>query len=266
MPNSQRALPVPGAFLILSLVLLLVLSVAAPLPVYAAARTFVRVNQAGYEAGSTARAYLMTTAKPASESLWVVNDDGRTAYSAKIGALVGTWAHTATQSYNVYALDFSVPAGIYKILVNGDVTAVSPRFAVDAPDALYSGLLLNTLFFYETERDGPNYIQNALRAAPGHLKDGDATRYKTPVLCNLTFEQVTFTPKLLLKDMDLGMGAAKTYGVAMPAAAATRESVARMVGHGLDNVDFAILLQETAKDAGLTMQSLNLQIPDGLSS
>ena len=35
------------------------------------------------------------------------------------------------------------------------------------------------------------------------------TRYKTPVLTNLTFEQVTFTPKLLLKDMDLGLGAAR---------------------------------------------------------
>ena len=92
------------------------------------------------------------------------------------------------------------------------------------------------------------------------------TRYKTPVLSNLTFEQVTFTPKLLLKDMDLGMGAAKAYGVPMPAAAATRESIARLVGHGHDNVDFAILLQETANDAGLEIKPLNLQIPDGLSS
>ena len=92
------------------------------------------------------------------------------------------------------------------------------------------------------------------------------TRYKTPVLCNLNWEQVTFTPKLLLKDMDLGMGAAKAHGVAMPAAAATRESIARMVGHGLDNVDFAILLQETARDAGLEIAPLNLQIGDGLTS
>ena len=90
------------------------------------------------------------------------------------------------------------------------------------------------------------------------------TRYKTPVLTNLTFDQVTFTPKLLLKDMDLGMATAKTYGVAMPAAAATRESVARMVGHGHDNVDFAILLQETAQDAGLTLVSENKVIDDGL--
>jgi 3-hydroxyisobutyrate dehydrogenase len=91
------------------------------------------------------------------------------------------------------------------------------------------------------------------------------TRYKTPVLSNLTFDQVTFTPKLLLKDMDLGMGAAKAHGVAMPAAAATRESIARLVGRGHDNVDFAILLQEIAADAGLALKSENVQVSDGLS-
>ena len=92
------------------------------------------------------------------------------------------------------------------------------------------------------------------------------TRYKTPVLTNLTFEQVTFTPKLLLKDMDLGMGAAKAYGVAMPAAAATRESVARLVGRGHDHIDFAVLLVETAKDAGLELASENVKMSDGLES
>jgi len=91
------------------------------------------------------------------------------------------------------------------------------------------------------------------------------TRYKTPVLCNLNWEQVTFTPKLLLKDMDLGMSTAKAYGVPMPAAAATRESIARMQGHGHEDVDFAILLEETARDAGLPIKSLDLQIPDGLT-
>jgi 3-hydroxyisobutyrate dehydrogenase len=92
------------------------------------------------------------------------------------------------------------------------------------------------------------------------------TRYKTPILCNLNWDAVTFTPRLLLKDMDLGLGAAKTHGVPMPAAAATRESIARLVGHGHDNVDFAILLEETARDAGLQLKPLNLQIADGLSS
>jgi 3-hydroxyisobutyrate dehydrogenase len=92
------------------------------------------------------------------------------------------------------------------------------------------------------------------------------TRYKTPMLSNLTFDQVTFTPKLLLKDMDLGMGAAKAFGVPMPAAAATRESVARMVGQGHDHVDFAVLLAETAKDAGLILVSENVTVSDGLSN
>ncbi len=92
------------------------------------------------------------------------------------------------------------------------------------------------------------------------------TRYKSPVLTNLTFDQVTFTPKLLLKDMDLGLSAAKAHGVVMPAAAATRESVARLVGRGHDDVDFAILLKELAADAGLTLVSENVKVDDGLSS
>ena len=92
------------------------------------------------------------------------------------------------------------------------------------------------------------------------------TRYKTPVLTNLSFEQVTFTPKLLLKDMDLGMSAAKALGVAMPAAAATRESIARMVGRGYDDVDFSVLLLETAKDAGMALKPENVKVSDGLES
>ncbi len=92
------------------------------------------------------------------------------------------------------------------------------------------------------------------------------TRYKTPVLTNLTFEQVTFTPKLLLKDMDLGLGAARAHGVAMPAAAATRESIARMVGHGHEDVDFAVLLRETARDAGLDLVPEQVKVSDGLES
>jgi 3-hydroxyisobutyrate dehydrogenase len=90
------------------------------------------------------------------------------------------------------------------------------------------------------------------------------TRYKTPVLTHLTFEQVTFTPKLLLKDMDLGLGAARAHGVPMPAAAATRESVARMVGRGHGDVDFAVLLMETARDAGLELHPEDVAVDDGL--
>ena len=92
------------------------------------------------------------------------------------------------------------------------------------------------------------------------------TKYKTPMLANLTFDQVTFTPKLLLKDMDLGMGAARAHGVAMPAAAATRESVARLVGRGHDHIDFAVLLVELATDAGLALTPDGVQLGDGLEA
>ena len=92
------------------------------------------------------------------------------------------------------------------------------------------------------------------------------TRYKTPMLTNLTFEQVTFTPKLLLKDMDLGLAAARAHGVAMPAATATRESVARLVGRGHDHIDFAVLLLETARDAGLELKPEGVAMSDGLES
>jgi 3-hydroxyisobutyrate dehydrogenase len=92
------------------------------------------------------------------------------------------------------------------------------------------------------------------------------TKYKTPMLTNLTFDQVTFTPKLLLKDMDLGLGAAKAHGVPMPAAAATRESIARMVGRGYDDIDFAVLLKEVAADSGLELKSENVKMSDGLES
>lgn len=52
----------------------------------------------------------------------------------------------------------------------------------------------------------------------------------------------------------------------MPAAAATRESIARMVGRGYDDVDFAILLKEIALDAGLELVAENVKVSDGLQS
>ena len=89
------------------------------------------------------------------------------------------------------------------------------------------------------------------------------TRYKTPALVNLDFS-VTFTPKLLLKDMDLGLGAARKYGVQMPAAAVTRECVQNTVGRGYDDVDFSVLLLELAKAAGMTLKPENVRVSDGL--
>jgi endoglucanase len=146
---------------------------------------YVRVSQAGYEAGAATlfRAYLMSTAAETGATFEVINSSGDVVHSGRIGALLGTWGHSKKVTYNVYAVDFKVPAAdLYTIKVTGPVAATSPVFGVDSSEALYSGLLLNTLFFYETHRDGADFIRNALRDEPGHLKDKNARVYNTPPL------------------------------------------------------------------------------------
>jgi endoglucanase len=145
---------------------------------------YVRVSQVGYEAGETPfRAYLMSKVPESGASFKVINSKGATAFSGQVGTLLGTWSHSKKESFEVYALDFSVPGGdLYSISVSGTANASSPRFAVDCPEVLYSGLLLNTLFFYETQRDGADFVRNALRTEPGHLKDENAHVYDTPPL------------------------------------------------------------------------------------
>jgi endoglucanase len=156
---------------------------ASPSPARAQS-AYVRVSQVGYEAGEAPfRAYLMSTRAASGGSFKVLNSKGATAYSGHVGALLGTWSHSKKVTYAVYALEFTVMGGdLYTISVSGPVTAASSRFAVDSPDVLYSGLLLNSLFFYQTQRDGANFVPNALRAEPGHLRDKNAHLYKTPTL------------------------------------------------------------------------------------
>ncbi len=149
-------------------------------------RAYVRVSQVGYEqSNADARAYLMATAPEPGATFHVLDEHGAAVFSGPVGQPVSTWGNSATLTYLIYALDFHVPPGLsYSIRVSGPIPATSPRFAVERPSTLYSGLLLNTLFFYETERDGPDFIPNALRTAPGHLKDADARRYIPPPLDN----------------------------------------------------------------------------------
>ena len=117
------------------------------------------------------------------ESFSVLDEKGKVVYSSSVDALLGTWSNSATLTYQVYALDFTVPEGPrYSIAVSGPLQAQSPSFAVASPEVLYSGLLLNSKFFYETEHDGPHYIKNSLRIAPGHLNDAHAAVYTTPPL------------------------------------------------------------------------------------
>ena len=90
------------------------------------------------------------------------------------------------------------------------------------------------------------------------------SRYKTPAMVNLDFK-VTFTPKLLRKDLDLGLDAGRRFEVPMPLCSITRDQVQSLIGHGMDEEDFAKLIVLQAMASGLTLEPENVPVDDGLS-
>ena len=89
------------------------------------------------------------------------------------------------------------------------------------------------------------------------------SRYKTPAFVNLDWTP-TFTPVLLRKDLDLGLKAAKELGVTLPVTKTAREQVNKLVQAGHTDCDFAILLDQAAKAAGMTLTPENVAVDDGL--
>jgi 3-hydroxyisobutyrate dehydrogenase-like beta-hydroxyacid dehydrogenase len=90
------------------------------------------------------------------------------------------------------------------------------------------------------------------------------TRYKTPALVNLDFAP-TFTPVLLRKDLDLGLAAARKVGTPMAVTALVRETLQNLIGLGYSEQDFATLLIQQAKGAGVPLEPENVPVSDGLS-
>jgi 3-hydroxyisobutyrate dehydrogenase len=90
------------------------------------------------------------------------------------------------------------------------------------------------------------------------------TRYKTPALVNLDFH-VTFTPKLLRKDLDLGLDAGREFEVPMPLTSLTRDLLQQMIGQGMTEQDFSTLLLMQAKASGIELEPENVTVSDGLS-
>jgi 3-hydroxyisobutyrate dehydrogenase len=97
------------------------------------------------------------------------------------------------------------------------------------------------------------------------------TRYKSPALVNLDWT-TTFTPKLLRKDMDLGLELARENDVPMPVTAATREMLQSHFGAAQFKadpekylgMDFAALMETMAAAAGMKLESENKNVPTGL--
>lgn len=100
------------------------------------------------------------------------------------------------------------------------------------------------------------FINNSVVGSP-------FSRYKTPALVNLDFAP-TFTPVLLRKDLDLGLEAAEEHGVPLPVTKAARGEVDKLVQAGHTDCDFAMLIEQTAKAAGLTLIPENVAVDDGL--
>ena len=145
---------------------------------------YVRVNQVGYVSKAAKRAYLMASAVETGATFEVKSSTGSTVFGpAAIGANLGSWS---TSYPDLYALDFDslTTAGTYTISVSGPIAATSPSFKVDTAANVYTGALSNSLFFYQNERDGPNFISTALRTAAGHLNDQSAKVYVTPNVNN----------------------------------------------------------------------------------
>jgi endoglucanase len=170
-----------GRLLVLAAVVLAAggLQVANARAAPAANAAFMRVNQVGYPSAASKRAYLMSNVPETGATFSVRDATGAEALSAPVGASLGAWSNSFK---NVYALDFSTvtAAGSYTISVSGPVPATSPAFRVDTGANVYAEPLANALSFYQTERDGPDFIPNALRTAPGHLNDQNAMTYLTP--------------------------------------------------------------------------------------
>ncbi len=97
------------------------------------------------------------------------------------------------------------------------------------------------------------------------------TRYKSPALVNLDWT-TTFTPELLLKDLDLGLELGREWKVPMPTTSATREMLQGHIGNAIlqDDPeaylekDFATLMETMASMSGMKLESEDKPVPTGL--
>jgi 3-hydroxyisobutyrate dehydrogenase-like beta-hydroxyacid dehydrogenase len=97
----------------------------------------------------------------------------------------------------------------------------------------------------------------------GSVLGSTFTRYKSPALVNLDLAP-TFTTALLRKDFDLGLAAARDAEVPMPVAGAAYQLIQAAVARGHRDEDFAALLVEEARNAGIELAPENVAVDDGL--
>jgi 3-hydroxyisobutyrate dehydrogenase-like beta-hydroxyacid dehydrogenase len=90
------------------------------------------------------------------------------------------------------------------------------------------------------------------------------TRYKSPAFVNLDWTP-TFTWHLLRKDFELGLEQSRALDVPLPASALVHQMVMEGIGRGLGDQDFGALLEMGAASSGMSLESEDREVDDGLS-
>lgn len=89
------------------------------------------------------------------------------------------------------------------------------------------------------------------------------SRYKTPALVKLDYTP-TFTSHLLRKDFELGLAAARELDVPLPVSALVHQLVVELSNSELADADFAALLDQQARSAGLALEPEDIEVSDWL--
>jgi 3-hydroxyisobutyrate dehydrogenase len=90
------------------------------------------------------------------------------------------------------------------------------------------------------------------------------SKYKSPVISNLDYT-VTFTATLMLKDLNLGLRAAEASGTWLPTTQVVHDIVSSCIADGRSEEDYTIILDKLAQRSGLTLDSEQADVTDGLS-
>ena len=87
------------------------------------------------------------------------------------------------------------------------------------------------------------------------------SRYKSPALVNLDYAP-TFTSHLLRKDFELGLAAARELNVPLPVSSLVHQLVVELSNSELADADFAALLTQQARAAGLALEPEDTEVSD----
>src|SRR5487761_1861433 len=154
-------------------------SAAPPRSGAAAARPAVRVNQVGYAPASAKTAFVMLPRHVSSVRFALESPGGSVYLTGRSTDDLGRWS-AAYQA--VYQLDFSAfrHLGSYRIAITSPAAARSPVFLIASPRTLYHRLVLNSVRYFTSERDGANVRGTVLQRQPANLTDRRATVYADP--------------------------------------------------------------------------------------